>query len=322
MDKANGSQMIISVALCTYNGARFIQEQIESILNQTIKVDEIVVCDDGSKDDTISIIEKFQGTATDIRVYRNETNIGVCANFQKAINLCHGDIIFLSDQDDVWHSDKVKVIMNFFQENEDKQVVFSDGLLINSNGNTISNKTLWGTIGFTKRAQIDMIDGLGPEIFSYENRATGATMAIRRTFIEENPFLNVCNGTILHDGALALLGIAKNKLGYISQPLINYRIHTEQKVGFGDAIHSPLSDDARVTSPLCEQWYSIPLSSPLKEHIAFIRARHRYKRQLLGSFRMIHSIGTYCKYYHCKWLSFFFFDIRQWFIITWRRIIK
>ncbi len=315
--------MTASVALCTYNGAHYIREQIESILNQSTPVDEIVVCDDGSNDNTLSIIESFHGdTTTDIRIYRNESNIGVCANFQKAIDLCHGDIIFLSDQDDVWFPDKVKVIMDYFAKNKDKQVVFSNGQLINDEGAIIDTTTLWGTIGFTSQAQKALTDGFGPELFSYENRATGATMAIRRSFINENPFLDFCNDTILHDGALAMLGIATNGLGYISQPLINYRIHTGQKVGIGDAINSPLSDDARDTSPLCEQWYSMPLPSPLNKRIAFIRARHRRKHQPLGIIRMIGSIGSYSKYYHRNWFSFLFFDIRQWSTAMWQRIFK
>lgn len=81
--------MKISVALCTYNGSKYIEEQLRSILNQTMQVDEIVICDDGSRDDTIQIIEEVKKEAlTDIRIYRNETNLGVCANFQKAVDLC------------------------------------------------------------------------------------------------------------------------------------------------------------------------------------------------------------------------------------------
>lgn len=314
---------MISVALCTYNGALYIFEQIKSILQQTLPVDEIVVCDDGSNDNTLSIIESFQGnTSTNIRIYRNVSNIGVSANFQKAIDLCHGDIIFLSDQDDIWHQEKVKIITNFFQENKDKSIVFSNGLLIDNKGSLIGNKTLWDTIGFTPRAQKALTDGFGPELFSYENRATGATMAVQRSFLEENPFLKICNDTILHDGALAMLGIATNKLGYISQPLINYRIHFGQQVGVGEALISPLCDDARDTSSLCEQWYSMPLPSPLKERITFIRARHRYKHQPLGIFRMIGSSNLYCRFYRSKWFSFLFFDIQQWSTVMWRRIFK
>ena len=255
---------MLSVALCTYNGSRYIRKQIESILQQTMPVDEIVVCDDGSTDDTLTIIESYQtATATKLRIYRNEYNIGVSANFHKAINLCNGDYIFLSDQDDIWLPNKTKVIVDFFEKNNDKQVVFSDGLLVDNQEKQICDKTLWGTIGFSTHAQKELINGLGPELFSFENRATGATMAFRRSLEYKSSFLDCCNTTILHDGALAMLGLAQNSLGFISQPLIKYRIHSHQVVGLGPTINYQPSDDSRDTSPLCELWYSEPLPSPL-----------------------------------------------------------
>ena len=79
---------MLSVALCTYNGEKYIREQIESIINQTMLVDEIVVCDDGSTDDTLNVIKQINAeTPVNIRIYQNETNLGVCANFQKAVKL-------------------------------------------------------------------------------------------------------------------------------------------------------------------------------------------------------------------------------------------
>lgn len=314
---------MISVALCTYNGERYIREQIESILNQTLPVDEIVVCDDGSTDETLQIIEQVgKNVSTNIRIHQNEKNLGTCANFQKAVDLCRGSIIFLSDQDDVWCSNKVKTIVDYFEQNNEKQVVFSDGLLINSQNRLIENKTLWSSIGFTPLAQHLLENGYGPELFSYENRATGATMAFRRSFVNEKNFINLCNGTILHDGALAMLGIASNTLGFIAQPLINYRIHPKQAVGIGEATWKPLSDDARGTSPLCEQWHSVSLPSPFNERIAFIRARHHMKNQPLGPFRMICFVGSYCKFYHTKWFSFLLFDLRKWGTHIWVHLFK
>ena len=305
--------MIVSVALCTYNGAQHIREQLESILDQTMKVDEIVVCDDGSTDNTLQIAEDIEKeTSANIRIYRNENNLGVCANFQKAIELCKGEIIFLSDQDDLWLPDKVKEIVNYFDKNKDKHIVFSDGLLVNDDGNIIGDKTLWATIGFTPRAQKSLTDGYGAELFSYENRATGATMAVRRSFIAGNTFLDICNDTILHDGALAMQGIATEELGYIVKPLTKYRIHSKQAVGIGEALQKPVSDDARDTSPLCEQWDSMPLPAPFKERIALIRARHRMKHQPLGPFRMLNNIYQYRHFYNNHWGSFLLFDLRQW----------
>lgn len=95
--------MMNSVAMCTYNGEKYIKEQLESIIHQTLPPDEIIICDDGSNDHTISAIKET------MRVWRgswmlvqNEKNLGYKKNFQKAISLCQGDIIYLSDQDDVW----------------------------------------------------------------------------------------------------------------------------------------------------------------------------------------------------------------------------
>ena len=171
---------MISVALCTYNGEQYIREQLESILTQTVKVDEIVVCDDGSTDNTLQIIEELAGnTDTAIHIYRNETNLGPAKNFQKAINLCSGDIIFLSDQDDVWMPEKAATITNYFRQNPQISVVFTDGNLTDGEKNIGS---LWHSLGITPNAQKAINDGFGIELFACESRATGATMAVRSTF--------------------------------------------------------------------------------------------------------------------------------------------
>lgn len=314
---------MISVALCTYNGKRYIREQVESILNQTIPVDEIVVCDDGSTDNTLQIIENLnKDTQTDIRIYRNEKNLGPALNFQKAINLCLGDIVFLSDQDDIWHKNKVNAMVDWFKDNPTQRVVFSDADLIDEANSLITEKSLWECVGFTKKAQKAFVAGLGVELLCYENRATGATMAVRRDFATTSHFTSLCNSTILHDGAIAMLAAEDNVLGFIPEKLTQYRCHTNQSVGIGATLYHPLSDDARDTSPMCEQWNSLPLSSDLKKHITFIRARHRTKHQPVGPFRIIYSTGIYCNYYHSRWLSFLLYDLGQWCAVMWRRIFK
>lgn len=127
--------MKTSVAMCTYNGAKYIREQLDSILNQSHLVDEIVICDDGSIDETIEIIKRIKrNTAIPISIYINEPHLGVNLNFEKAIKLCQGDIIFLSDQDDIWEENKVDTIIGYFSTHEDKNVVFGDAVLINRGG--------------------------------------------------------------------------------------------------------------------------------------------------------------------------------------------
>jgi len=107
--------MKTSVAMCTHNGEKYIKTQLESILTQTIAIDEIVICDDRSNDNTIAIIEQIQlENPNKISLYKNHENIGSTKNFEKAISICTGDYIFLSDQDDIWKVNKFeKVIKNF-----------------------------------------------------------------------------------------------------------------------------------------------------------------------------------------------------------------
>ena len=106
--------MNISIAICTYNGARFVEEQILSILKQDLPVSEIVVCDDGSKDDTMTIVKNISYQYPEIKwnIQQNSSNIGVVKNFEKAIRLCTGDIIFLSDQELILQKKELKVLLS------------------------------------------------------------------------------------------------------------------------------------------------------------------------------------------------------------------
>ena len=102
---------MISVAMCTYNGEKYIQEQLESIIYQSVPPDEIVICDDCSNDATLEIVKDILNSYDGIvQLVSNKHNLGYRKNFEKAISLCHGDIIFLSDQDDVWSSNKIEII--------------------------------------------------------------------------------------------------------------------------------------------------------------------------------------------------------------------
>lgn len=105
--------MKTSVAIATYNGEKYIIEQLESILHQTQVVDEVVICDDGSQDGTVPLIEEFiaQNTLGDRwMLLVNEQNLGYCENFRKAAYLCTGDVVFFCDQDDIWVQNRVEVM--------------------------------------------------------------------------------------------------------------------------------------------------------------------------------------------------------------------
>lgn len=125
----------VSVALCTYNGERFLQEQLDSIAMQTRLPDEVVVGDDNSTDSTVEIIERWsKNVSIPVRIYKNTQNLGFAQNFSQTMLRCTGDVIFPCDQDDVWKPEKVEIMSRFLIDNPSCGIVFSGRSLIDSDG--------------------------------------------------------------------------------------------------------------------------------------------------------------------------------------------
>lgn len=117
----------ISIAMATFNGSKFLFEQLESFSKQTRQPDELVVCDDGSTDQTLEILYKFQEDAPfKVNIFENSENLGVGRNFEKALSLCTGDILFMSDQDDFWFENKLERIQDIFTRKSRIQVICND----------------------------------------------------------------------------------------------------------------------------------------------------------------------------------------------------
>jgi glycosyltransferase involved in cell wall biosynthesis len=121
----------LSVALCTYNGAKYLKEQLDSIGRQTRLPDELVICDDRSTDGTPGIVSQFAAEARfPVAFTVNKVNLGATKNFEKAIGRCTGDIILQSDQDDVWLDKKLELIEGIFLNNPDVRAIFSDAEVV------------------------------------------------------------------------------------------------------------------------------------------------------------------------------------------------
>lgn len=227
--------MKVSVALCTYNGSIFLEQQIDSILNQSIPVNEIVVCDDVSSDDTIFILEKYSQNHPNLFfIHVNEVNLRSNKNFEKAISLCTGDYIFLSDQDDIWKSNKIEETLKVFKENKNAEGVFSDGELIDDNNALLFKDTsLWDSVYFFESQMQKPID-LFRLLILKSNFLTGATLCIKKEVKEFCfPFKNTST-TLFHDEWFALLLSDRNTLFYSTEKLISYRIHSQQQIGVGE----------------------------------------------------------------------------------------
>ncbi len=221
--------MRISVALCTYNGETFIEQQLRSIVNQTLKVDEIVVCDDISSDNTIKIIEEYSLKFPGIfKIHVNATNLGSVKNFEKAIALCQGDIIFLSDQDDVWELNKVAIFKEFFIKNPKINVLASNGFCITDENEIIDKYTIWDVPQFLREKKLPF--DYFTMINCTANIATGASMAARKDFIQSIFPVPAIEG-YHHDEWIALHASKINSFEILNDKLFSYRIHERQQVG-------------------------------------------------------------------------------------------
>lgn len=222
--------MKISVAMCTYNGERFLKEQIDSILAQTVSVQEIVVCDDGSNDKTLEILQEyFNQFPTIFRIYQNEKTLKSVKNFEKAISLCTGDITFLCDQDDYWYPEKVKKIVDKFEQNPEILGCCSNGFVMNDESEIMVNHfTKWDVCQKFLQSQSTV------NHFNFAtqkgNFSTGATMAVRTKFAQAAFPIPIVKD-FHHDEWLTLLATVNEKMLFIPEKLINYRIHKTQQVG-------------------------------------------------------------------------------------------
>lgn len=217
--------MKVSVVLCSYNGEDYIEEQLKSIVHQSIKPDEIIVCDDGSTDNTVSIASKILSEAgIDYRIEINEMNVGVTKNFERGIELATGDIIFLSDQDDIWNYEKIKTIKQEFEKDKSCIMVFTDAELVDKKRKKLGIK-LWETLHFSKQ-MLDNCDFM--DILLNRCIVTGATMAFRKELFDKiKPFPEYW----LHDGWIAINAPLHGRVKAIEIPLIEYRQHGKNVIG-------------------------------------------------------------------------------------------
>lgn len=221
--------MKTSVAICTYNGEKYIREQIDSILNQTQKIDEIIVCDDRSSDKTIAILEEYALANPNLfRIYINEVNLRSVKNFEKAIELCTGDIIFLSDQDDAWIPEKVAEYVDYFNQNANIKVIASNGYCINDDSQIEEKYAIWEVPQFLKEkgATYDYFS-----IINYvSNLATGASMAFRKEIIADILPIPIVKN-FHHDEWITIVASRNNEFVLLNKKYFYYRTHNTQQVG-------------------------------------------------------------------------------------------
>jgi len=220
--------LTISIAMCTYNGERFLQEQLDSFLAQTRLPDELVVCDDGSQDGTVAILEAFAAQAPfPVRLFKNPQNLGFSKNFEKAISLCQGDIIALSDQDDVWLPEKLERFEQVFLTYPEVGYVFCDASVVNENLRPLGF-SVWNFYNFSWVSPQIFLPGKFSKMFLKIRAIAGALMAIRT---------NLCRLIFpipplwVHDDWMSFAGGMIMGVVAIPDKFNKYRQHSNQSFG-------------------------------------------------------------------------------------------
>ena len=203
------SRPLVSIALCTYNGERFLKKQIDSLLTQTYTNLQIIICDDASNDGTKAILETYRDPR--LTMIFNPENIGYIKNFEKAMHLCDGNFIALCDQDDIWKPDKIDTMLNNI---DDALLLFCDSELIDE-----YDKPLHKKISDLRNLQnCNTLPG-----YVWSNCVWGHAILINKDLLTYT--LPVPEGA-KHDIWLGFTAACLGKIKYLPTPLTLYRQHT------------------------------------------------------------------------------------------------
>lgn len=220
----------LSVALCTFNGALYLREQLDSLLRQTSPPTELVLSDDGSSDASVSIVTEFARAAgMRLVVAPTHTRLGVVQNFNLALSLCSRQYVALSDQDDVWLADKLATALAVMHEGEAQYgtscplLVHTDLIVMSADLRPISS-LFRRSAGLHNPSPDDALT-----ILLTQNFATGSTMLVNRPLLE--CALPIPKEAVVHDWWLALVAASCGHMLYLDRPTIMYRQHGSNAIG-------------------------------------------------------------------------------------------
>jgi len=225
----------VSVALCSHNGSRYIAEQVRSICAQTLQPSEIVLSDDASSDDCVEVAAKTleacraegAGRSIAFRVLRNATALRVTKNFEQAVRACTGELIALSDQDDVWHPERLARMTAEFERRPELLLLHSDARLVDGERRDLG-QSLFHALEVKPFELAWIHSGRAFDVFLRRNLVTGATTVLRRSLLEQAlPFPREW----IHDEWLAIVASCVGRVDVLEESLIEYRQHGGNQIG-------------------------------------------------------------------------------------------
>ncbi|WP_318582283.1 glycosyltransferase [Bacillus paranthracis] len=229
---------MISIIMATYNGSHYLKEQLESIANQTIKPEEIVIVDDCSADNTIEIIENFKRNNKDfsIKLILNEKNMGPAISFAKGVLESKGDFIFFCDQDDIWFENKIEEVLTIFKNNPKiKMLCTGYHLYDDKNKKVIKDSRNSGEVFEISLSKV--LKG---------NISPGCTVAFSGMYRDKAKLIN--ERIFIHDWFYSIISAVDSGLYYYCKPLIYYRIHSNNTIGKNLSFYPKYSREKRIKS--------------------------------------------------------------------------
>ncbi|MFL9482123.1 glycosyltransferase [Chitinophagaceae bacterium LWZ2-11] len=200
----------VSVIMCTYNGAAYIKQQIESILNQTYPLFEFIIFDDASIDNTFEILKEYERQYNFIRVLQNKKNIGVTKNFEQALRCVCGNVIAIADQDDLWRTDKIELMLKHWTQ--ETPIIYCDSIRFTNKepNNALPN------INYRR------FEGTNCRKISVFNTVSGHCIIMKRDFVNTVlPFKE----TVIFDWWIAIVAACNGGVSYFPETLVFQRMH-------------------------------------------------------------------------------------------------
>lgn len=249
----------VSIALCTYNGERFLCRQLETLSAQTVRELEIVAVDDASVDGTWTLLQEYARGEPRMRVHRNAENLGFTRNFERAIGLCEGEFIAPCDQDDLWHPEKLAILLGAVQGHS---AAYCDSQLVDEHE---------APLDMTSSATRNMYRGRDPAAFVFSNSVSGHALLFRRTLLDRVvPFPPVR----FHDWWLAFAAASFEGIAYVDRPLVKYRQHQASQTDIAKRKDRRSERDGVETFVVREHWLRHLAGLP-SAHQDYFRALHR-----------------------------------------------
>jgi len=266
-------QPLVSVALCTYNGEKYIKAQLDSILKQTYEALEIIICDDRSSDTTLEILRSYEDSR--IKIHENKTNLGLELNFLNAISLCQGEYISLSDQDDVWAKNKIEHLVSNIGQNT---LVYADSAFMNGAGILTGVK-----LSEMRR----MYSGGDNRVFSIPfapflfGHALLFTKNIKDRIVAARP-------PIFHDGWIGFVAAGKGTIGYLNEVLVFYRQHPASATINSRTVQTPLDT-------YLNTWFEFTVNYSDRNRRFFQRLQNKYNKRnnLIGAINLLFFLIRY-----------------------------